>query len=295
MIIVAIFSMAAFGETGTDPDQEEQTPDCTEHFWDEGKVMIEPTYLRSGEKVFTCTACGASKTEETAKLEARNKWVKCEGKWRYFDSKGSCVKSVSLKTRNKWVKAGDKKFYFSSRKRPCGKGFHMIKGKLYYMGAGGALKKGSFTVKGEKIKTAKNGSITGLPYYKRKYKKFVYVDISDQSLQCYEGTKLLLKCPVVTGNHSKGWDTPTGNYKVTHKSRNTYLINGTTRTYVAYWMSFIRNEYGMHDAGWRGSKDYNSHSTYKKNGSHGCVNMRRKDAEKLYGVISVGTPVIIRK
>ena len=39
-----------------------------EHIWDEGEVTVEPTCMTLGEKTFTCTVCGESKTEELEAL-----------------------------------------------------------------------------------------------------------------------------------------------------------------------------------------------------------------------------------
>ena len=38
------------------------------HTWDDGKVTKEPTYEENGEKTFTCTVCGETKTEIIEKL-----------------------------------------------------------------------------------------------------------------------------------------------------------------------------------------------------------------------------------
>ena len=40
------------------------TAPCTEHKWDEGKVTKEATCTEAGEKIYTCTRCGETKTEE---------------------------------------------------------------------------------------------------------------------------------------------------------------------------------------------------------------------------------------
>lgn len=39
-----------------------------QHTWDEGKITKQPTTSEEGVKTFTCTACGATKTESIAKL-----------------------------------------------------------------------------------------------------------------------------------------------------------------------------------------------------------------------------------
>ena len=48
---------------------------------------------------------------------------------------------------------------------------------------------------------------------------------------------------------------------------------------------------GLHDADrWRSK--YGG-DIYKTNGSHGCVNMPRDAAEKVFNIVSKGTPVIV--
>ena len=42
------------------------TIETAEHTWDDGTVTKQPTPANSGEKVFTCTACGATKNEKIA-------------------------------------------------------------------------------------------------------------------------------------------------------------------------------------------------------------------------------------
>ena len=230
-----------------------------------------------------------------AKIKSSNK-RKAAVRWCYFNSEGQFVTSVKSNTRNKWVWAGGKKFYFNKKRTPAGPGYNMINNKLYYMGGDRSVTFGTFEVNGDIVTTTSSGNITGLPYYKYKYRssKFVYIDISDQRLQFYKKGKLQMDCPVVTGNTSKGWGTPTGNFKVRKKARSTYLIGPGYRTYVNYWMSFIRNEYGMHDANWRKEREFSDPSTYMHNGSHGCVNMRQSDAAWLYRNVSRGTPVIVQ-
>ena len=46
---------------------------------------------------------------------------------------------------------------------------------------------------------------------------------------------------------------------------------------------------GFHDASWR--SDF-GRDIYKASGSHGCINMPRNKAEKLYQILPTGTPVI---
>ena len=48
---------------------------------------------------------------------------------------------------------------------------------------------------------------------------------------------------------------------------------------------------GIHDADrWR--SEYGG-DIYKKHGSHGCVNTPRAACEKIYNIVSKGTPVVV--
>lgn len=127
---------------------------------------------------------------------------------------------------------------------------------------------------------------------KSKVKKYVVVDISEQRLKVYKNEEVIFEAPVVTGNPNKGWKTPTGKFKVRGKARNARLSG---RYKVKYWIAFIGSLYGFHDASWRKDADFDNPEAYKKRGSHGCINMRRKDVKKLYKLLTRGTRVIIQK
>ena len=49
--------------------REQKTIPATGHSWDEGKITKEATTEAEGEKTYTCTGCGATKTEAIAKLD----------------------------------------------------------------------------------------------------------------------------------------------------------------------------------------------------------------------------------
>lgn len=59
---------------------------ATGHKWDEGKVTTEPTTSAEGEKTFTCTLCGATRTEAVAKLEH---YTVLEGKEQTVEKNGN--------------------------------------------------------------------------------------------------------------------------------------------------------------------------------------------------------------
>lgn len=283
-------------------------------------TTANPTYFRNGTRVRRCS-CGATETQTIAKLTARNRWIIDGGrkyyfgsngkpvtgwvkmkpykskkvKWCYFTQAGVYVKNISKNTRNKWVKAGGYKFYFTKKRKPAGYGFNYIKKKLYHMNRFGAVMYGTFKASdGNTYTTAKNGTISGAAYYKYRYKSFVLVDISEQTIWYYQNGKQKLKSDVVTGTRGRT-PTPTGIFKVRSKLRNINLVGPSWNSHVSYWMAFKGSAYGLHDASWRTSKQFSNHKTYLNNGSHGCVNLRPSTAASLYNMVKRGTTVIIQQ
>lgn len=290
------------------------------HSYGEWTVTVQPTYLNTGVRTRTCS-CGAAETAPVDRIIVCSTWISEGGglyymdangnpyrgwhkmkpyggnkvKWCYFAPNGVYVKSIKKTTKNKWVSAGGYKFYFTKKKKPAKAGFNTIKSKLYYMDAYGAVVIGTFTASdGNTYTTAGDGSISGLAYYKHKYKTFVLIDISDQTIRFYRKGKLNMKSDVVTGNRGTH-DTPTGVFKVRSKQRNIYLTGPTWNSFVRYWMAFYGGAYGLHDASWRSSAQFSSHRTYIGNGSHGCVNLRPSFAKKLFKKVKIGTTVIVQQ
>lgn len=133
--------------------------------------------------------------------------------------------------------------------------------------------------------TTKNIRVNVEPKYKNSY---IEVSISNQKLNYYEKGKLILTSDIVTGINN---GTPTGNFKVLNKARNINLTGDDYVSYVNYWIAFLGNSYGFHDASWRNSFGGN---IYKYNGSHGCVNMPYNKVKELYDLVQIGTPVYIK-
>lgn len=116
------------------------------------------------------------------------------------------------------------------------------------------------------------------------------VDIKNQKAYYYKNGKQLIATDIVTGNAARGMNTPTGVYRLLNKVRDTYLTGANYSSHVDYWMPFIGNSIGLHDADWRYSF---GGSIYKTSGSHGCVNMPKSAAKQFFEQVSVGTPVIV--
>ena len=118
---------------------------------------------------------------------------------------------------------------------------------------------------------------------------YAEVDISNQHMYLYLDGELVLDSDVVTGNVNRGNGTPDGIFKINYKEQNATLVGENYTSSVNFFMPFAYNV-GFHDAGWRSTF---GGSIYLSSGSHGCVNMPRAKAEELFGILPVGTPVIV--
>lgn len=112
--------------------------------------------------------------------------------------------------------------------------------------------------------------------------KHIYVDLKNQTLSAYDGDTLFMKTLVSTGKWGR---TPPGEYTIWIKLRATRMSGGSGADYynlpnVPYVMFFYNNKvskgagYSLHGAYW--------HNNFGHVMSHGCVNMRQIDAEKIY-------------
>lgn len=117
---------------------------------------------------------------------------------------------------------------------------------------------------------------------------YVEINLTTQHLFFYKNGKLIVESDFVSGNHSKGYDTPAGAYPLTYTQRDAVLKGENYRTPVKYWMPFNGN-IGMHDANWRSSF---GGKIYMTNGSHGCINLPPSVAKTIFENITAGVPVL---
>jgi lipoprotein-anchoring transpeptidase ErfK/SrfK len=119
--------------------------------------------------------------------------------------------------------------------------------------------------------------------------KHIYVDLTSQTLKAYQGNDLYMTAAVSTGKWHK---TPTGEFTIWSKYRATKMSGGTGADYyylpnVPYVMFFSGPDapagagFSLHGAYW--------HNNFGHPMSHGCVNMRTVDAQKLYDWVSPDT------
>ena len=132
-------------------------------------------------------------------------------------------------------------------------------------------------------------------------KRYIDVDISEQFARFYEDDSVIWKADIVSGTPDGEDDTPEGVYSLNGKQSPSILLGvpepGSTepsyKSKVEYWMPFVDNLVGFHDATWQ--SDFGG-SRYKNGyGSHGCVNLSLEKAKSLYGKIKIGDVVVVHK
>jgi lipoprotein-anchoring transpeptidase ErfK/SrfK len=123
--------------------------------------------------------------------------------------------------------------------------------------------------------------------------KRIDVDLATQTLTAYQGDQVFLKTLVSTGKWGR---TPTGEFSIWTKFRATKMSGGSGNDYyylpnVPFVMYFSNNQVAK-------GRGYSLHGTYWHNNfghpmSHGCVNMRTVDAEKIYYWADASTKINI--
>ncbi|MCX6816720.1 MAG: L,D-transpeptidase [Candidatus Beckwithbacteria bacterium] len=123
--------------------------------------------------------------------------------------------------------------------------------------------------------------------------KHIYIDLSTQTLTAYQGDSLFMQVLVSTGKWGR---TPTGEFTIWSKFRATRMSGGSGSDYydlpnVPYVMFFS-------GSGVAAAKGFSMHGTYWHNNfghpmSHGCVNMRTVDAQKLFNWAGINEKITI--
>lgn len=128
--------------------------------------------------------------------------------------------------------------------------------------------------------------------------RYIDVDLSAQHARFYdENGTVIWESDIVSGKptDTSASLTPSGVYTVNSNSGGSTLKgtndNGTKyETPVAYWMPFVGNLIGLHDAAWQSSF---GGTRYKDGaGSHGCVNLPVDKAAELHNLCRTGDVVV---
>ena len=125
---------------------------------------------------------------------------------------------------------------------------------------------------------------------------FVEVDLTAQHMWYLENGTVVFESDVVTGKNST--PTPPGVYNILEKLSPTLLVGNIfpetkepeNRTPVDFWMRVTWSGIGFHDATWQPAF---GGDVYLWNGSHGCINMPYYNAQELYSILQLGTPVVV--
>ena len=126
----------------------------------------------------------------------------------------------------------------------------------------------------------------------------IFLKVSERRAYVYRGQKLLKKIPVAVGK--KGWETPTGDWKVQLMKRNPGWLSfktgeafppGKENPLGERWIGFWYDEKTGDQIGFHGTSNLKS---IGQAASHGCVRMSNKDVKMLYKLVQVGTVVRVR-
>lgn len=118
---------------------------------------------------------------------------------------------------------------------------------------------------------------------------YLEVSIDQQHVWHYNAGKLCCESSIVTGRKARH-DTPIGVFYISERIPGKYLVGEGYKTWVNKWMRLNNNGIGLHDAYWRGNF---GKQVYVYNGSHGCINLPKVYAYKLYEETYVGMPVVV--
>ena len=129
--------------------------------------------------------------------------------------------------------------------------------------------------------------------------RYVDVDLSEQYARMYDGSgSVIWESPIVSGKPPKAARKhhAHGVYYITTKASPSVLKGfnddgSKYESHVTYWMPFIDNAVGLHDANWQSSF---GGTRYRDGaGSHGCVNLPVGKAADLYGIIELTDVVVV--
>lgn len=114
-------------------------------------------------------------------------------------------------------------------------------------------------------------------------RRWIEVDISDQTLIAWQGDTAVLQTLISSGRTQ--YPTVRGTYQVRTKLDLERMIGPGYDTPNVPWTMYFFRGYAIHGAYW--------HNNFGTPVSHGCVNMRVDEAKALYEWASVGTEVVV--
>lgn len=130
--------------------------------------------------------------------------------------------------------------------------------------------------------------------------RYIDVDLSEQHVRFYgDDGKIIWEADCISGAPDGEHETPSGVWYVIMKQSPSVLIGykdkeGKIKDYeepVTYWMPFVGNSVGFHDATWQPS--FGGNMNAQGYGSHGCVNLSYNAAQSLYNLIQPNDVVVV--
>ncbi len=146
-----------------------------------------------------------------------------------------------------------------------------------------------------------------MQHYSKMNGKVIVVSLHEQAMRMYEDGRLVNAFLVTTGRPER--PTPPGDWWIEGKEAPTVFKSGVPEgspdwypdTPINYAMQYHSNGYFIHDSWWR--NDYgpgtnfphndSSGDTFSAQGSHGCINLSKENAGRVYGFVDLYTSVII--
>jgi L,D-transpeptidase ErfK/SrfK len=119
--------------------------------------------------------------------------------------------------------------------------------------------------------------------------------LGERKVYVYQGSSLKASYPVAVGR--EGWETPTGQFKITSMVKNPgwtnpftgeVMTSGTDNPLGERWIQFWTD--GENVIGFHGTP---SRESVGRAASHGCVRMYNEDVLKLYALVQLGTSVTV--
>jgi len=125
--------------------------------------------------------------------------------------------------------------------------------------------------------------------------RYIDVDLAEQYVRFFDNGSIIWEAPCISGKPDGGHDTNTGVYVINNRKSPEKLEgyeNGVKiyTSYVTYWMPFVGNAIGLHDADWQPS--FGGSMYANGYGSHGCVNLPPYAAAELFGIVEIGDVVV---
>jgi lipoprotein-anchoring transpeptidase ErfK/SrfK len=120
--------------------------------------------------------------------------------------------------------------------------------------------------------------------------------LKERRVYVYQQERVLAAFPVAIGR--KGWETPTGNFKVMQMVKNPKWQHpwngkvfppGPNSPLGERWIGFWTD--GKNSIGFHGTPN---EKLIGQAVSHGCVRMRNKDVKELFERVQIGTPVVVQ-